>query len=285
MVGVVEVSIFAVSMAVLVITGIAVGFASGLLGVGGCFIMIPVQYWVYTSMGMDARLAILTAFGTNLAVVFPTAISGAYGHSKRGAVLWRAAAVMGITGAVGAFAGSAIAAHLPVQVLKTVFGLAILAGAVRMLVAGLPKVEEGPNENAAVLAACGIVLGIVTGIIGIGGGVLMVPVMVALLRFGMHRAVGTSTAVMIFTSLGGLAGYIVNGLKAGVFGSYPAGQLIGYFNLESWLALAVTSVLAAQIGVKTAHRLPAGYLKHIFIAVMVYMALKMIGLFTWLHMG
>ena len=275
---------FLTGIIALVITGIGVGFASGLLGVGGCFIMIPVQYWVYTSMGIDPKIAILTAFGTNLAVVFPTAISGAYGHSKRGAVLWRAAVILGVTGAIGAAFGSMIAAHLPANILKTLFGLAILAGAIRMLTAKPPKVEEKPNQNPATLAAWGIILGIVTGIIGIGGGVLMVPVMAVLLRFGMHRAVGSSTAVMIFTSLGGLTGYILNGLNAGVFGAYPIGHLVGYFNPESWLALAATSVPMAQVGVRVAHRLPAKQLKYIFVAVMIYMALKMIGVFAWLHL-
>ncbi len=74
---------FLTAITALAITGIGVGFASGLLGVGGCFIMIPVQYWVYTSMGMDPKVSILVAFGTNLAVVFPTAIRGLTGTAKR----------------------------------------------------------------------------------------------------------------------------------------------------------------------------------------------------------
>jgi len=280
----IEMLSFLTAIIVLVITGIGVGFASGLLGVGGCFIMVPVQYWVYTSMGIDPKIAILTAFGTNLAVVFPTAMSGAYGHSKRGAVLWKAAIILGVTGAIGAVLGSIIAAHLPAKILTTIFGLAILAGAIRMLTAKPPRVEERPNQNPITLVTWGIVLGIVTGIIGIGGGVLMVPVMAVILRFGMHRAVGSSTAVMIFTSLGGLAGYILNGLNAGIYGAYPIGHLVGYFNPESWLSLAATSVPMAQAGVRVAHRLPAKQLKYIFVAVMIYMALKMIGVFAWLHL-
>ncbi len=98
---------------IFLITGIAVGFASGMLGVGGCFIMIPVQYWVYTAMGMSPQTATMIAFGTNLMVVFPTAMSGAYAHSKRGYVWWKAAIVLGVTGAFGAMIGSSIAAALP----------------------------------------------------------------------------------------------------------------------------------------------------------------------------
>jgi len=66
----------------LLATGAGVGFASGLLGVGGCFIMIPVQYWIYTAIGVPADVAIKVAFGTNLLVVLPTAASGAWGHSR-----------------------------------------------------------------------------------------------------------------------------------------------------------------------------------------------------------
>jgi len=121
-------------------------------------------------------------------------------------------------------------------------------------------------------------MGIVTGIVGIGGGVLLVPVMVLALKFKMHNAVGTSTAMTIFTSIGGVIGYVVNGL--GVTG-LPAGS-IGYVHIWSCMALADTSVLMAQVGVRTAHRIPAKQLKWIFIAVMLYMGLKIIGVFDWL---
>ena len=263
---------------ILLVTGLGVGFASGLLGVGGCFIMIPVQYWVYTAMGVPAAVAIKVAFGTNLFVVLPTAISGASAHSKKGAVWWKAALVLGLCGMVGAFGGATLAAHLPGKALKIAFGAVILAGGVRMATARPPKVEEEPKDQPWLWAAWGIPIGIVTGIIGIGGGVLMVPVMTLALRFKIHNAVGTSTALMIFTSIGGLVGYIVNGL--GVAGLPP--YSLGYVNLPSWLMLAVTSVGAAQLGARTAHLLPAKQLKWVFIAVMFYMGLKMIGVFQWL---
>jgi len=104
---------FLTAAVVLLLAGLGVGFASGLLGVGGCFIMIPVQVWVYTAMGMDPNTAVKVAFGTNLAVVLPTAMSGAYRHSKKGAVMWKAAVVLGVTGAIGAVIGSTIASMTP----------------------------------------------------------------------------------------------------------------------------------------------------------------------------
>jgi len=82
----------------LLITGIGVGFASGLLGVGGCFIMVPVQFWILTSIGINPTTAIRIAFGTNLAVVLPTAINGAIRHHRKKAVIWKAGIVLGLTG-------------------------------------------------------------------------------------------------------------------------------------------------------------------------------------------
>ena len=264
----------------LLMTGIGVGFASGLLGVGGCFIMIPVQYWILTASGVDATVAIRVAFGTNLLVVLPTAISGAVGHSRKRAVLWKAGIVLGVTGAFSSLLGGYVAAHLPGKILTTIFGLAILAGAVRMLTAKPPKVTEEPTKRIFSYFLWGVPLGFASGLIGIGGGVLMVPVMVVILKFRMHQAVGTSTAMMIFTSIGGVFSYIMEGLGVPGLPEYS----IGYVNLLQWILLAGTSVPMAQIGVRAAHKLPAKQLKYVFIAVMIYMGLKMIGVFSWLHL-
>ncbi|MBW2137661.1 MAG: sulfite exporter TauE/SafE family protein [Deltaproteobacteria bacterium] len=262
----------------LLITGLGVGFASGLLGVGGCFIMVPVQFWALKSIGVDPTIAIRIAFGTNLLVVLPTAFSGAMTHHRKGAVLWKAGVSLGIAGAIGAFFGAFIASHLPGKVLTVAFGIAVILGALRLLTAKPPRITEEPSDNIAAFILWGIPLGIVSGIIGIGGGVLMVPIMVYFLKFKMHQAVGTSTALMIFTAIGGSISFLINGL--GVQGLPPYST--GYLNWLQWILLAGCSIPMAIIGAKTAHLLPAKQLKYIFAGVMVYMGLKMIGLFVWL---
>ncbi len=263
---------------ILVATGISVGFASGLLGVGGCFIMTPVQYMIFTSMGIPTDIAIKLAFGTNLLVVLPTALSGAWRHNKKGAVWWKAATTMGSCGLICAFGGATLATHLPGAALKIALGAVILASGVGMLTAKLPQIEPEPEDNPWLWIAWAVPIGIITGIIGIGGGVLVVPIMVLALKFKMHNAVATSLAMMIFTSIGGLIGYIINGLGVPNLPAYS----IGYVNLPTWFVLAVTSVGMAQVGAITAHKLPAKQLRYIFIAVMFYMGPKMLGVFDWL---
>jgi hypothetical protein len=262
----------------LLVTGLVVGFASGLLGVGGCFIMVPVQFWVLKSIGVDPTIAIRIAFGTNLLVVLPTALSGALTHHSKGAVLWKQGVILGILAAIGAFFGGFLASHLPGGILTRLFGLAIIAGAIRMVTANPPKMDEQPSENVLAYVFWGILLGIVSGIIGIGGGVLMIPVMVVFLKFRVHQAVGTSTALMIFATVGGVISYILNGF--GIQGLPPYST--GYVNWLQWSLLAGCSIPMAFVGARSAHLIPAKQLKYLFIIVMFYMGLKMCGVFAWL---
>lgn len=263
---------------ILLITGIFIGLATGFLGVGGCFIMVPVMFWILTSMGFTDKIPILVAFGTNLMVVVPTALSGAYRHWKKDAVLLKSAITMGVCGAISAFFGAFTATQLPGNILKVVFGILILASAVRMLLAKTSADEQSPPENATPYILVGFAVGFFTGLLGIGGGVLMVPALAILLHFDMHKAVGTSTALMFFTASAGALSYMVLGLGTAGLPDIS----IGYVNLLMFLALAATSVPVAQLGARVAHLVPAKQLRYVFIVVMIYAGLKMVGLFEWL---
>ncbi|MCD6148423.1 sulfite exporter TauE/SafE family protein [bacterium] len=264
----------------LLLTGIGVGLVSGMLGVGGCFIMVPIQFFILKAIGIDPTIAIRVAFGTNLLVVLPTAISGTFRHHKKEVVLWKQAIILGVVGALAGFGGAALASHLPGSILTKIFGSAILLGSLRMMTAKPIRVEGEINKNTLTYIFWGLILGFVTGLIGIGGGVLIIPIMLIFLNFNMHEAVGTSTAMMIFTALGGSAAYIILGWRHPGLPPYS----LGYVNLLQWALLAGTSVPMAQVGAHLAHKIPAGSLKWLFITVMVYMGLKMIGIFAWLNL-
>ncbi|SKA83478.1 hypothetical protein SAMN02745704_01652 [Paucidesulfovibrio gracilis DSM 16080] len=262
----------------LLATGAAVGFASGLLGVGGCFIMVPVQFWGLKAMGIAPDIAIRIAFGTNLMVVLPTALSGAMAHHKKNAVVWKAGIILGLTGAGGAFIGAWIASILPAKILTVLFGLAVILGGLRMLTAKPPQAAQAPVQRLAPYVLWGIPLGIVSGLIGIGGGVLIIPILVFCLGFQMHQAVGTSTALMIFTAVGGVLSYLVHGW--GTPGLPPWST--GYVNWLQFALLAGCSIPMAVVGARAAHLLPAKQLKQVFVLVMFYMGLKMTGVFALL---
>jgi len=240
--------------------------------------MVPVSYWIILAMDVSPDIAIRIAFGTSLLVILPTAISGAWRHNKKKAIRWKTALILGSCALVGALIGATLASHLPGEILEAGFGGLVLAVALWMGLGLMPKLArkaEEPRENFGLVAACGFPIGMITGLTGLGGGALIVPMLVLALNFPMHIAIGTSVASIIFASLGGIVGYIVNGL--GVSGLLP--YSIGYVNLPIWLCLAVTSIPLAQLGARAAHALPAKQLRYIFIAFMVYAGLRMIGVF------
>jgi hypothetical protein len=264
---------------VLALTGIVVGFGEGFLGVGGSFMMVPVVFWLLSARGTAPDTAIKVAFGSALLVVFPTALSGTAVHTRRSAVWWRAALILGLCGTIGALVGSTITARLlGVGILRPLFGLAIALGAIRMLIGEFPGGEATPEYQPLLWAGLGFATGILSGLIGVGGGIVMVPVLSMVFHFTMHRAVGTSLAMIIFTSFGGTLGYILNGLAVQNLPPFS----VGYVNLPIWACLAITSIPVAQLGAHTAHRLPAQQLRYAFSAVLLYIALRMIGLFEWL---
>jgi uncharacterized membrane protein YfcA len=275
---------------VLLATGIVVGFASGLFGVGGGFIMVPVQICVLTSMGVDPTLATRMAFGTSLAVVLPTAISGCQGHSCRGVVLWRPGICMGLSGMAGAILGGTIASHAPGDLLRMIFGFVVLVGALRMLLAGRIRPRGEPNEvkggrgepkgGLSEYILWGLAVGVVSGLSGIGGGVILVPIMVMAMGLSMHQAVGTSSVAIALNSVGGILSYTANGW--GVQGLPP--YSVGYINIMQLILLAGTSVLAARLGVRSAHRLPGEQLRKIFTALMIIIGLDMLGAFSIIHL-
>jgi hypothetical protein len=259
----------------LLATGSGVGIAGGLLGVGGSFVMTPVQYLVFSDMGIPIDIAIKLSFGTSMMVILPTAASGTWRHNREGAVWWKVALIMGGVGMATAFGGASLASYLPGADLKIAFGAIVIAAGVGMLARGPLKSGGQPEERPWLWAACAAPIGLVSGLVGLGGGVLAVPVMVLALKFRMHLAVATSLAFVMFTSIGGVIGYIVNG--QGIAG-LPAHSL-GYVHLESWGLLAATSIGTAQLGARIAHRFPENRLRYIFVGVMFYLGLRMLGVF------
>ncbi len=257
----------------LLITGAGIGFLSGLLGIGGGFVMVPIQFWLLTSMGVDPTIAIRVSLGTSLAVILPTALSGAYGHYKKGAVLLRPAAYLAATGLIGGIIGAAIASNIPGNILTILFGVAALIVAIRMIIGKNNETKEEPKEGAVYYVPGGLFAGLMSGLLGVGGGFIIVPFMTIIMKYDIHKSIGTSTLVIVFTAIGGIISYIINGLGVTGLPSYS----IGYINMLQFVLLAAASIPMAQLGVKAAHRLPSKQLNYVFVAMLVVIGLKMIG--------
>ena len=179
-----------------VVVGLAAGFLSGLFGVGGGILMVPALVLL---LHFQQRLA----HGTSLAAVLPIAISGVVGFALEDSVDWPVAAAL----VVGAMGGAVIGTHALQRLSPTALGRAF---ALVMIISAARLVFDDPDASGraalslvgiAVLALVGLLSGTLAGLLGVGGGVVMVPAMIIL--FGVPAAVakGTSLAVIVPTSV------------------------------------------------------------------------------------
>lgn len=182
---------------------LVIGASLGLLGGGGSILTVPI--FVY-AVGLDPKLAV----AASLPVVAITSASAAIVHWRLGNVQLRTALIFGAMAAVGAFAGARGATLLSGATQFALLALVMLGAAYRMLSNTAPTAVGEPATQGipfAKLMPVALGVGILTGIVGIGGGFLIVPTLVLICRLPMRTAVGTSLLVIAMNAASGAAGY------------------------------------------------------------------------------
>lgn len=182
---------------------VLVGVTLGLFGGGGSILTVPVLVYL---AGVPARQAI----AMSLFVVAVTSAVSAVGHARAGRIRWRTGLLFGAAGMAGAYGGGLIGPHLPEALLMSAFAAMMLATAAAMIRdRRVPTAEPVPGDLPVLrVIAEGAGVGLVTGLVGAGGGFLVVPALVLLGGLPMGVAVGTSLVVIALKSLAGLAGYL-----------------------------------------------------------------------------
>lgn len=178
-----------------------IGISLGLLGGGGSILTVPVLVYV---LGFEAKSAI----AMSLAVVGTTSLAAAAQHRRMGNLRLEPAIAFGLAAMAGAFAGARLATLLSGTMQLALLAIVMVAAAGSMLRGGTSEAASHAAPKVALLAAAGGGVGVLTGIVGIGGGFLIVPALVVLARLPMRQAVGTSLLVIAMNSAAGLAGYL-----------------------------------------------------------------------------
>ena len=274
----------------MLVAGSLVGLISSFFGVGACFIMVPVMIYCFeTYMGVDPSLSPLIAFGTNMAIVVPTALSGVLRHKrelfKKGFpfpikhYLYFAVPV-GVGSFIGALAAFTFYLHYPHSagiILKTLFGIFCLFGAYRFMKARPISIEKLPTPSLSKYAASGVLSAIAAHFIGIGGGIIYMPVLNAFLSIPVHMAVPISLGTMVIGSSVGSLSFMALGYLDQVKHPelYPPLSL-GWFNLIAFLGIGLSSVVFAQLGPRIAHRTSPQRYKILLAAVYVYIGVRLI---------
>ncbi len=252
----------------LIVVGFVAGLLGGLIGTGGCSVMLPIlHFW----MGFDAPIAV----GTTLFAVIFTAISGAWGHLVKRNLDKRATLWLGGAGIIGVLVGSWLFTLLvdKTKLLGLILGLVFLWPATRMIWEGITQRKMPQREGEEVpgstwgLATFGFIVGLLTGIAGLGGGYALVPGMIYLFGAPVYITMGTSLATMIPLAIVG--------------GTIKLAQ--GYVNLAAGLLLAVGTIGGAQVGARIIKRFKPSTLKLLFGLYFLYVSLKFITAYFGIH--
>ena len=236
--------------------GILGGCFGGLVGFGGGAVMIPLMTWL-------GKLTQHKAHGTSLAAIIFTALVGAATYYLHGAVDWKVAAILAASAILFARFGALYAHSLPEKKLKKAFGLFLVVVSVLVIVKGLlPSTGHPPGfwVNILIFLSTGAATGFLSGMMGVGGGTVMIPPMVILAGMPQHLAQGTSLLAMIPVSISGALTH----------------YRLGNVQTDLLYGLVVGARVGGYIGGTAANLLPELYLKLIFSAVLIWMALKFI---------
>lgn len=252
--------------------GAVAGLLSGLFGIGGGVIIVPVLLALFTLREMPTTVVMHMAVGTSLATIVFTALSSVRTHWRHGGVrvpvFLRLVAGM----CLGAVLGALIADQMSGELLKAVFGVFLLALGLQLAFGRGPRAGAGPaTPSALILAPAGTAIGAVSSLLGVGGGAMTVPLL-ARLGVPMRQAVGTSAACGLPIALVGALAFLATGLG---HPELPA-RALGYIYWPAFLGIIAMSLLTAPLGARLAHRLPQSVLRRAFAALLVVLGLNLL---------
>ena len=240
----------------LLAAGAVTGLLAGLFGVGGGAVAVPVLYELFRFMEVPEEVRMPLCIGTSLAIIIPTSLRSFYAHRAKGAVDMAILKKWAVPVVLGVILGSFIARYAPADLFKIVFVVVAGVSAIRLLF-GNDKWRIADDVPAGwIMRIYGLVIGILSSLMGIGGGQLSNLFMTFYGR-PIHQAVATSSGLGILISIPGTVGYMYAGWpRAAQFPDVTALQLplaIGYVSLLGLVLFIPTTVLTAPIGVKLAH--------------------------------
>lgn len=229
---------------------ILIGLSLGLLGGGGSILTVPILTYV---AGLDPKEAI----AASLFVVGVTSAVSAINHARNRRVKWRTGVIFGAAGMAGAFGGGLLGGYIPSVVLMVAFALMMIATSIAMIRGRKGSAGEVKDRDLPLgrVILDGLVVGVITGLVGAGGGFLVVPALALLGGLSMPVAVGTSLVVITMKSFAGLAGYLTS--------VELDWALVG--------AVTVAAILGSLLGSRLAGRIPEALLRKgfgVFVLVM-----------------
>lgn len=255
-----------------VLIGVFAGFFAGLLGIGGGLLIVPALAWKLHEQPLLNDHFMHVAVATSLAVIVVTSLSSMSAHAKRGTIdwllFWRL--VPGLV--LGSVIGAVLATRTSNEILRVLFAVFELFVAIQIFSSRELAINYLPRSpTLSLFIGVGLFIGVLSALVGVGGGVLMIPFM-CWCHVPLRTAISTSAALGFPLALSGSLAFLV--LE---FTATPILKTdISYIYWPAFFSIAIASVLSAPVGATLAHLLPASMLKSIFAIFLASIGLAML---------
>lgn len=262
----------ALNLLLLLLAGCLAGFLAGFFGVGGGIVLVPILLYYFHSIGVSSLVATHLTFGTSLLIVIFASLTSAVQYSRNRHVVWKAVLYIGVASVAGALLGTTIAGGLQGKSLQRIFAVVVTFAAVRLLVESKkPSGEPAMNLSSVRLILIGLIVGLVSSLAGVGGGVFSIPMMYYMMKFPLKKSLGTSSATIVITALAATLGYIVRGWGNILLPSHT----LGFVDYLHAVPIIVGTLPFATLGAWTAHRTKVDVLQKVFAVFLLAVAMKM----------
>ena len=261
----------------LLAAGTLVGFVAGLVGIGGGVLIVPLLYLFYgypawSGVELSPSLQTVVSHATSLLVIVPTAIVGAWSYHRARLVDWRAVVPLAATAVLAAVVGAWVAPLLPAALLKVAFGTVLLVSAVRLLKKKRQATARGRRAPLALLLLSGCAVGFFSALLGVGGGIVAIPILIHLVGLDLKKVAATSIGIIIFTATAGVLAYWVTGRDVA---GLPPGSA-GYVHVAAGVPIMMTSIFTAQVGARVNQRMNTRGLRIMFAVVFLLLGLRLV---------
>ncbi|HSJ07340.1 MAG TPA: sulfite exporter TauE/SafE family protein [Longimicrobiales bacterium] len=249
----------------LAVVGFAVGFTAGLIGVGGGVLIVPFLYFFYGHAAWSGvlfpdSLHTTVAHATSLFIIVPTAIAGTITYTRAGLVEWRAVIPIAAFSTLAAAGGALLAIRIPGEYLKVGFGVFLLFTAAQLLRRRGHGADGPLRLSMAVTSMTGVLAGVLASLLGVGGGLVVIPLLLNVVRLNVERVAATSLAIVVVAATSGTLTYMVAG--AGL-PDLPPGSL-GFVHVAAALPMLPGAMIAVRWGARTNQRMEARRLRQLF---------------------
>ena len=252
-----------------ILLGIVTGLLAGLFGIGGGLVIVPVLVMLFTAQGFPTELVMLMAVATSLAAIILTAIASVSAHHRLGAVVWAKVFSLSPGIMIGAALGAVVAKQINGDTLRYILVVFLLYVGLQMAFQVKPKPGRAKQSRALDFLVANFI-GLLSSIVGIGGGTLTVPYLVSG-QMLMRNAVAVASACGLPIAVAGTVSYALLGWNA----THLPEWSLGYVYLPVFIGTGLSSIMTAPIGAKLAHKLPAAKLKRYFSLLLFVMAAKL----------